>query len=79
MYVTTPIQNSQIITYLRVPMALLNGLALRDTSGVNVPDPCTWSSAARSKESMLSVLSDICQADPCLSAERGVAHTNTDK
>jgi hypothetical protein len=28
---------------------------------------------------MLSVLSDICQADPCLSAESGVAHTNTDK
>jgi hypothetical protein len=44
-----------------------------------VPEACAWSSAARSRESMLSVLSDMCQAEPGLSAERGVAHTNTDR
>lgn len=50
-------------------MALLNGFR-RDCSGVALR-----SSAANNKESILRELSDIPQAEPCLSADKGVAAT----
>lgn len=67
-----------MITYPRVPMALLNGLDLLTTSGVRVAQ-AKGSSAAKSNESMLKELSDIPQPDPGLCEKTGVAETMDEK
>lgn len=53
-------------------MALLNGFLL-DCSGV-----AFLSSAANNKESILSELSDMPQADPCRRTDTGVAATRAE-
>lgn len=68
------LKNRDFWSYPIVPMALLNGLCeeRREASGVRV---LVASSAAMSSELRLRLESDIPQADPCLSTDKGVALT----
>lgn len=59
-------------------MALLNGFDRLATSGVRVP-PSLGSSAAKRRESMLRLLSDIPHAELWRSANMGVAATNAER
>lgn len=59
-------------------MALLKGFDLRTTSGVSVP-PTNGSSAAKSNESILKLLSDMPHAELCFPAKTGVADTRADR